>query len=46
MGGKFAALGLIDIDIKELTSGFNEATRSTATETLDKQRKKKTALVN
>ena len=31
----------IDIDINELTSGFNEAIRSTATETLGKQRKKK-----
>ena len=39
--GKFAALSLIDIDINELTSGFNEAIRSTATETLGKQRKKK-----
>ena len=39
LGGKFAAL--IDIDINELTSVFNEAIRSTATETLGKQRKKK-----
>ena len=44
-GGKFAALSLIDIDINELTSGFNEAIRSTATEALA-NRKKKTALDN
>ena len=47
LGGKFAALSLIDIDINELTSGFNEAIKSTATEALGKQRKKKkTALDN
>ena len=41
MGGKFAALSLIDIAMNELTSGFNEAVRSTATQNLGKQRKKK-----
>ena len=41
LGGRFAALNLLDNDINSLTDNFNEAVRETAEEVLGRQRKKK-----
>ena len=40
LGGRFAALNLLDSDINDLTNSFNEAVRETAEEVLGRQRKK------
>lgn len=40
LGGRFAALNLLDRDINDLTNSFNEAVRETAEEVLGRQRKK------
>ena len=41
LGGRFGALSLLDIDINDLTSNYNEAVLETAEEVLGHQRKKK-----
>ena len=40
IGGRFAALNLLDKDINDLTTSFNEAVRETAEEVVRRQRKK------
>jgi len=40
LGGRFAALTLLDNDINDLTNNFNEAVRETAEEVLGRQRNK------
>ena len=40
LGGKFAALNLVDIEINDLTDSMNEAVRETAEEVLGRHRKK------
>ena len=40
LGGRFAALTLLDNDINDLTINFNEAVRATADEVLGRQRRK------
>ncbi|XP_076438321.1 uncharacterized protein LOC143277407 [Babylonia areolata] len=40
LGGRFAALSLLDNNINDLTNTFNEAVRETAEEVLGRQRKK------
>lgn len=41
LGGRFAALNLLDKDINEITGGFKNAILDTAEEVLGKERKKK-----
>ena len=41
LGGRFAALNLLDCDVNELAGGFKEAVLETAEEVLGRQRKKK-----
>ena len=43
IGGRFAALSLLDKDINELTSNFNEVMKDAAEEVLGRKRKKKQA---